>query len=90
MEDRIELLEAALDCLPEGFAFADLDGQIRFWNRAAEEITGHPSAHVLGRSVRDTVEDLIPGGARHWMQETEEETLPGRGSLVQVRHGFGP
>ncbi len=89
MEDRIELLEAALDCLPEGFAFADIEGQVRFWNRAAEEITGHPAAHVLGRSVRDTVEDLIAGGARHWVHETDEETLPGRGSLVRMRHRLG-
>jgi diguanylate cyclase (GGDEF)-like protein/PAS domain S-box-containing protein len=90
MEDRIELLEAALDCLPEGFAFADLEGQVRFWNRAAKEITGHPNIHVVGRSVRETVEDLIVGGVRHWVHQTDAETPPpGRGSLVRVRHSLG-
>ncbi|MGA8732041.1 MAG: diguanylate cyclase [Terracidiphilus sp.] len=89
MKDRIELLEAALDCLPDGIAFADFEGQLKFWNRAAEAITGHLSAHLLGRSVRETLEDLIVGGARQWVQETDAETHPGHGSLVRVRHSLG-
>ncbi len=89
MKDRVELFEAALDCLSEGFAFADLDGQVRFWNRAAEEITGYPSVDVLGRPVRAALEKLIVGGARQWVHETDAETLPGRGSLVRVHHGLG-
>jgi PAS domain S-box-containing protein/diguanylate cyclase (GGDEF)-like protein len=89
MKDRIELLEAALDCLPEGIAFADLEGQLKFWNRAAEAITGHSSVGLLGRSVRETLEDLIVGGARQWVHETDAQTHPGHGSLVRVRHRLG-
>ena len=89
MNDRVDLLEAALDCLPEGFALADLDGQVRFWNRAAEEITGHPSFDLIGLPVREALEKLIVGGAHQWVHETDAETLPGRGSLVRVHHGLG-
>lgn len=89
MKDRVELLEAALDCLPEGFAFGDLDGHVRFWNHAAEEITGCPSVDLLGRPVRAALEKLIVGGACQWIHETDAETRPGRGSLVRVRHALG-
>jgi len=39
MSDRTELLEAALDSLPEGVALADLEGRVAFWNHAAHAIT---------------------------------------------------
>ena len=41
MTDRTELLEAALDSLPDGIVLASQEGQVMFWNRAAEAITGH-------------------------------------------------
>lgn len=89
MADRTELLEAALDSLPDGIAFADLEGQVKFWNHAAEAISGHLALDLLGRPVRETLDALIVGGARQWVNETDAETVPGRGSMVRVRHRLG-
>lgn len=89
MTESLELFESALDSLPEGMAFADLEGRIRFWNNAAEEITGHARVDLLGRPVREALEAVIVGGARQWVQETDAETLPGRGSLVRAHHRLG-
>jgi len=89
MIDRIELLEAALDSLPDGIAIISLDGQVVYWNRAAEAITGHSSADLLGRHVRETLEMLVVGGARTWTTQTDSETHPGRGSLVHMHHRLG-
>jgi PAS domain-containing protein len=49
MTDRTELLEVALDSLPEGFALVGGEGQILLWNRAAEAISGHASVDLLSR-----------------------------------------
>jgi PAS domain S-box-containing protein len=43
MTDRTELLEAALDSYPDGIALLDLEGQMVYWNRAAESITDRKS-----------------------------------------------
>ena len=89
MTDRIELLEAALDSLPEGIALAGVEGKLAFWNRAAEEITGHTSSGLIGLPVRDALDTLIVGGASHWINQTEAESTPGRGSLIHVHHRLG-
>ena len=47
MADRNELLEAALDSLPDGIALFGSDGTITFWNQAAEAITGYPDTDLL-------------------------------------------
>ena len=93
MTARTELLEAALDSLPDGLALVAADGTIAFWNRAASAITGYPGPELLGRSVRDTLEAMIVGGTRQWTHRTGEESEPGRGvlggSLVRLRHRLG-
>jgi diguanylate cyclase (GGDEF)-like protein/PAS domain S-box-containing protein len=89
MDDRSELLEAALDSLPEGLALADSDGNVVYWNRSAEAITGHRAANLLGRPVRDALDLLIVGGSCVWILQTEAEHIPGRGSAVRVRHQLG-
>src|ERR1017187_5705401 len=89
MTDRIELLEAALDSLPEGIALAGVEGKLAFWNRAAEEITGHTSSGLIGLPVRDALDTLVVGGASHWINQTEAESTPGRGSLIHVHHRLG-
>jgi diguanylate cyclase (GGDEF)-like protein/PAS domain S-box-containing protein len=89
MSDRTDLLEAALDCLPDGFASMGLDGRLAFWNRAAEAITGYAAVELLGRPASQALEQLIVGGSRHWIHQTDAETAPGRGSLLQMRHRLG-
>ena len=41
MMNRAELLDSALDSLPEGIALFDDEGEVVFWNHAAEMITGY-------------------------------------------------
>jgi diguanylate cyclase (GGDEF)-like protein/PAS domain S-box-containing protein len=89
MSERTELLEAALDCLPDSFAAMSMDGTLAFWNRAAEATTGYAARDLIGRPVCDALERLISGGARQWIDQTDAETLPGRGSLVHMRHRLG-
>src|ERR1700722_4864739 len=99
MTDRMELLEAALDVLPDGIALAGLKGGVAFWNTAAEAITGHARANLLGRRVGDALETLIVGGARQWTIQTDTgaqrglshqaRSRPGGGSLVHLRHQLG-
>ncbi|MCG3133626.1 MAG: Anaerobic nitric oxide reductase transcription regulator NorR [Planctomycetes bacterium] len=38
-----------LDLLTDGVCAVDADGRVVVWNRAAEEITGHPASETLGR-----------------------------------------
>jgi hypothetical protein len=56
MTDRIELLEAAIDSLPEGFALLHGDsrerGEVALWNQAAAAITVHAGIELVGRVVR--------------------------------------
>lgn len=89
MTDRTELLESALDCLPNGFALMGPEGNISFWNRAAAAITGYAGVDLMGRPVRDALEALIVGGLRQWAQQTGSELDPGCGSLIRVRHRLG-
>jgi diguanylate cyclase (GGDEF)-like protein/PAS domain S-box-containing protein len=89
MADRTELLEGALDSLPEGIALAGIEGRLAFWNRAAEDITGHRCPDLLGRPVREVLETLIVGGTRQWIHQTSGEVKPGSGSLVHIHHRLG-
>jgi PAS domain S-box-containing protein len=89
MFDRTELLEAALDSFAEGVALADHEGRISLWNHAAEAITGYDSRKMAGQSVREILDTVIVGGTRHWMHQTDAETISQRGTLVHVRHSAG-
>jgi PAS domain S-box-containing protein len=89
MTDRTELLEAALDSLPDGIVLASQEGQVMFWNRAAEAITGHSGAVLVGQPVPQVLETLIVGGARQWTSQTDMDAHSGRGSQVHVRHRLG-
>lgn len=47
--DNPGLFRTALEELPVGIYIVDRDQRIRFWNRGAEHIIGHPSHEVVGR-----------------------------------------
>ena len=87
--DLAELLQAVLDCLPEGVACADQEGRIRFWNRAAAAITGHARADVVGTPVPDALRALIVGGLRQWVRAAASDPSPARESLLHIRHRLG-
>jgi diguanylate cyclase (GGDEF)-like protein/PAS domain S-box-containing protein len=89
MSDGLELLEAALDNLPDGIALADSSGCVSFWSSAAEAITGYPRATLIGRSVGDALDIVIAGGARRWSADAATHTYPGLGTLMPVRHRLG-
>ncbi|SRR6266568_4775307 len=89
MSNRTELLESVLDSIPEGIALSDLEGTVALWNRAAEAITGHTSAELVGRPVHEALDALIVGDAHNWIPQTDSEAVPDRGSLVRIRHRLG-
>jgi diguanylate cyclase (GGDEF)-like protein/PAS domain S-box-containing protein len=89
MSDRTELLEAALDSLPDGLALMGPGGKLAFWNRAATAITGYSGAELNGLPLREVLESLIVGGAQQWLHDTDGETTQARGALVHVRHRLG-
>ncbi len=63
MTDRTELLEAALDSIPEGIVLLGEEGEVVFWNTAAEAITGHARVELVGRAVPVTLNALLDGPA---------------------------
>jgi len=86
---RLELLEAALDGLPEGIALGDANGLVSFWSSAAEAITGHPRATLIGRPVGDALDVVIAGGERQWSAHASADSHAGHGSLIPLRHRLG-
>lgn len=57
--ERDELLEAALENLPDGLAVLGVGGEVVFWNRAAESLTGFAAIDVVGLTVPEALEDLL-------------------------------
>jgi PAS domain S-box-containing protein/diguanylate cyclase (GGDEF)-like protein len=85
MADRTELLEAALDSLPEGIALVGAGGQVLFWNRAAEAIAGYSGAELLGRPSPEELEPLL-AGPEH---QPGAESQAGVGALFHLKHKQG-
>lgn len=88
MADRAELIESALDVYPEGLALLDKAGRVVFWNRAAEVLTGHCGAHLIGRELPQALEPLICWTAVE-RAEPQDDEQPGHGSLVHAQHQHG-
>ncbi len=89
MNDRSELVEAALDVYPEGLALLDPEGRVVFWNRTAETMTGYTGADILGRPIPEALESLTI--CRDYEMQGEPRNGPqlGRGSLVHAQHKQG-
>jgi GGDEF domain-containing protein len=62
MLDELQMLKQLGDALPFGVCIVDLDRQIRYWNHAAERITGHWRQDVMGRSCCDRLLVCCGGG----------------------------
>jgi len=88
MTDRAELVEAALDSLPNGIALLRVGGQVAFWNRAAEAITGYASVDLVGRAAPEPFEALLSSSAGREVQE-EGAAVPGHGAPLVARHKLG-
>jgi PAS domain S-box-containing protein len=89
MSERSELLEATLDCHPEGIALIGQERNVVLWNRAAEAITGYLGLDLVGRPVPEPLKPLL-----QWCDEQREPELdsypqPERGCLLHIRHKLG-
>jgi len=61
MANRAELVEAALEMMPEGVALVDANYQVAFWNQAACAITGYAAMGLIGRPAPDGLKTLLEG-----------------------------
>src|ERR1039458_4860987 len=89
MADRTELLEVAMDSIPEGVALLGGEGQIMLWNRSAEAITGYGSADLLSRPAPEPLEPLLLAGARLVDIEPDAGGQLGHRTLVHASHRLG-
>lgn len=87
MADRRDLMEAALENYPEGIALMDADGQVVYWNRTAECISGFPSLDMVGRPLPWAVECLLEAG--HGSDAPDGRIRAEQGVLMHVQHKQG-
>ncbi len=89
MKDRTEILESALDSLPDGIALFGAEGEVLFWNQAAAAISGYAGVDVVGRPAPEALETLMPAGTGSGDPVQGVEAQTGRGSLVRAKHKLG-
>ena len=89
MTDRTELLEAAFDSLPEGVGLFGGEGEVVFWNQAAQGITGHAAVELLGHPIPEGLEALLAAGSSKEEPHAPAAGAEGRRSLAQVQHKLG-
>jgi diguanylate cyclase (GGDEF)-like protein/PAS domain S-box-containing protein len=87
--NRTELLESALDALPDGIALFGMEGEVVFWNRAAEAITGYAGMDIVGQTVPEGLEPREPQRLLLGDLQAGANSETGRGSLVKTRHRLG-
>ncbi len=85
MSDRVELLEAALDALPDGIAVFGEAEEVVWWNQAAEAITGYAGMDLKQRPISAELAPLLQREPR----AVEIAHHAGRGTLMRVRHKLG-
>jgi diguanylate cyclase (GGDEF)-like protein/PAS domain S-box-containing protein len=89
MTDRTELLEAALDSLPDGIVLFGGDGEVMFWNQAAQGITGYAAMEVLTQPIPEGLEPLSLERNLNEESRGDAEQPEGRQALVHTRHKLG-
>jgi diguanylate cyclase (GGDEF)-like protein len=89
MTDRIELLEAMLDSLPDAAFLLDAHSHVLLWNQAAQAVTGYTSADLVGRPLPPELSALLDGrepGANAVAEAVHEGN---RGFMVHAPHRLG-
>ena len=89
MTDRSELVEAALDMLPNGTAVVSEEGRVVFWNRAAEALTGYGSAAFVGRPAREALEEMVVSGLENLLSQAGAESSTRHHVLLHLRNRQG-
>ena len=89
MTERAELLEAMMDCHPEGIALIGDQRNVVLWNPAAEAITGYLCIDLLGRPLPESLSPLLqwfgePGG-----RDPDSPAHRARGCLLHTHHHLG-
>ncbi len=89
MTDRMQLLEAALDSLPDGVGLLGREGEVIIWNQAAQGITGYTAIELQGHEMPEGLGPLV--GNRNGMENQEPPgALPeNHRSVEQMQHKFG-
>ena len=80
MIDRIEVLEAALDCLLEGVLVFDCEGQVLFSNQTSEALLGYSNSELQDHPLPDSINALQLHDTLHIISP------PGHGTLVHPIH----
>ncbi len=89
MSDRAELIEATLDSLPDGVGLVGSDGRVRFWNQAAQGITGYTAVELVGHDMPEALEPLLRYGSGIENRESPDAPRENHRSVEEVRHKFG-
>jgi len=85
-------VEAILDQMADALIYADHEGKIRLWNRAAAALFGYKAAEALGNSVDIIVPERLR--APHWRgfdaaMASGTLKLSGRPTLTRAQHKDG-
>ena len=89
MTERLELIEATLDCHPEGIALLGLECNVVLWNRAAEAITGHSGLELMGRPAPEGLQALLQWCGEPGQPQPGTFAQSGRGCLLRIQHRLG-
>ena len=73
---------------PRASPLVDAEGQVAFWNRSAEAITGHAAGELVARPASEALEPLLVS-QRPGEQEPCLGAQPDNGALVHLRHKLG-
>jgi diguanylate cyclase (GGDEF)-like protein len=82
--ERIELLEAVLDSLPDAVAVMGHAGEAVYWNRAAEALTGFAAIDVVGRPALEALVPLLGETAA-----SEADQNAGHWAHLHLSHKLG-
>jgi diguanylate cyclase (GGDEF)-like protein/PAS domain S-box-containing protein len=89
MADRTELLEAALDSLQEGLGLLGGEGEVMFWNQAAQGVTGYPAAELLGQPIPEGLGALFAAGSGIELPLALSALPESHRAVAQVMHKLG-
>lgn len=58
-------IHSLMNQINDGIYFVDRDRTIRFWNKAAENITGFSAEEVIGKKCSDNILNHVDGNGKH-------------------------
>ncbi len=87
--DRTELLEAALDSLPDGIAVFGAEGGVIYWNQAAQGVTGYTAIELLAQPIPEGLKPLLAERIQNEDFRADTEKPESRRALVHTRHKLG-